>query len=92
MWPTVLVVVLGLVGLLLLVWGRGARWSRGFVPGTTVLLDNETLSSERLGLVGRPDRVVRIDHLVIPEEWKPSAKQLYPGHRLQLGPELAKLS
>ena len=36
-------------------------------------------------LVGRPDRIERDGEFFIPEEWKPSAKRVYPGHRLQLG-------
>jgi CRISPR-associated exonuclease Cas4 len=43
-----------------------------------------TLFSERYGLVGRPDRLVRQDGAIIPEEWK-SAKRISDGHRLQLG-------
>jgi hypothetical protein len=43
------------------------------------------LFSERLKLVGRPDRLVRQGEFVIPEEGKPSAKKVYDGHRLQLG-------
>jgi CRISPR-associated exonuclease Cas4 len=49
-----------------------------------VALDNVTLFSERLKLVGRPDRLVRQGELIIPEEWK-SSKRVHHGHRLQLG-------
>ncbi len=76
--------VLGSLGLLLVVlagWGRGRR---GLGPGRTVALDNVTLFSERLKLVGRPDRIVRKDGQLIPEEWK-SSKRVSHGHRLQLG-------
>jgi len=57
---------------------------RGLGSGETVALDNVTLYSERLKLVGRPDRLVRDGGYLIPEEWK-SAKRVSHGHRLQLG-------
>ena len=73
---------LGLVGLLLVVLTMRTRVTRGLGPGKTVALDDVTLFSERLKLVGRPDRIVRQGEHLIPEEWKPTAKRLYPGHRL----------
>ena len=42
------------------------------------------LVSERLKIVGRPDRIVRQGEFLIPEEWKPSARRIYHGHRLQV--------
>lgn len=78
------------VGLLLLlvgialVWSATRRRALGFGSGETIALDNRTLFSERLGLVGRPDRIEREGEWPIPEEWKPSAKRVYPAHRLQL--------
>ena len=57
----------------------------GLGSGETVALDDLVLYSERLMLVGRPDRIERQGEHYIPEEWKPSAKRVYPGHRLQLG-------
>ena len=57
---------------------------RGLGSGETVALDNVTLYSERLRLVGRPDRIVRDSERFIPEEWK-SSKKVSHGHRLQLG-------
>lgn len=82
--PFGMVALLAVLGLLCLVLALGARRNRGFVAGETVALDNETLVSERLGLIGRPDRIVRRGRHVIPEEWK-SAKRLQDSHRLQLG-------
>ena len=76
--------VLGLLGLLLVVLSKRGRAWRGFGPGETVALDNVTLFSERLKLVGRPDRIVKEGGHLIPEEWK-SAKRVSHGHRLQLG-------
>ena len=80
-----------LVGLVLLALGvflviragRG-RAVQGLGKGKTLALDNVTLFSERLGLVGRPDRLVKDGEHVIPEEWK-SSKRLGQGHKLQLG-------
>src|SRR4051812_5999711 len=76
--------VLGLVGLLLVVLAMRGRKERGLGSGETLGLDDVTLFSERLQLVGRPDRIVRQDGTLIPEEWK-SSKRVNQGHRLQLG-------
>src|SRR4051794_7254179 len=77
-------IVLGLLGLLLVVLSKGGRARRGLGSGRTVALDDVTLFSERLKLVGRPDRIVRQGEFLIPEEWK-SSKRVSDGHRLQLG-------
>src|SRR5215210_327239 len=76
--------VLGLLGLLLVVLSKRGRAVRGLGSGETVALDDVTLFSERLKLVGRPDRVVRQGEHLIPEEWK-SGKRVSDGHKLQLG-------
>ncbi len=76
--------VLGLLGLVLVVLGMRGRRKRGLGSGETVALDDVTLFSERLKLVGRPDRIVRQGGSLIPEEWK-SSKRVNDGHRLQLG-------
>ena len=73
-----------LLGLALVVLARRGRRRRGLGPGETVALDSITLHSERLGLVGRPDRIVRESKTLIPEEWK-SGKRVSEGHKLQLG-------
>ena len=75
---------LSLLGLLLVVLAVRGRRKRGLGSGQTVALDDVTLFSERLMLVGRPDRIVREGNQLIPEEWK-SSKRINPGHRLQLG-------
>jgi CRISPR-associated exonuclease Cas4 len=77
--------VLAFLGALLLWSSARARKGRGLGAGETIALDNRELVSERLKLLGRPDRILREAGVLIPEEWKPSAKRLYPGHRLQLG-------
>jgi CRISPR-associated exonuclease Cas4 len=74
-----------LVGALLIWWALRSRERRGLGSGETVALDDLVLYPERLLLVGRPDRIERRGDNLIPEEWKPSAKRVYPGHRLQLG-------
>src|SRR4051794_25946312 len=83
---TLLAVAVGfaLLGLLLvLLYSRG-RTERGLGHGETIALDDVVLYSERLKLVGRPDRIIRDGDTLIPEEWK-SSKRVNPGHRLQLG-------
>jgi CRISPR-associated exonuclease Cas4 len=76
--------LLGVLGLLLVVMAIRGRRKRGLGSGKTVALDNRTLFSERLKLIGRPDRIIRQGDTLIPEEWK-SAKRVREGHRLQLG-------
>ena len=47
-------------------------------------LDRVMLTSRRLGLTGRPDRLIKTDGTIIIEEWK-SSLRLWPEHRVQLG-------
>jgi CRISPR-associated exonuclease Cas4 len=77
-------ILLGLAGLVLVIRAARARWSRGLGLGETVALDDVTLFSERLRLVGRPDRIERKGKTLIPEEWK-SSKKAQPWHEAQLG-------
>ncbi len=58
-----------LLGLWLMLVGRGLRRRRGLGDGATVSLDNVTLTSHRLGLTGRPDRLIKTGGTIIPEEW-----------------------
>ena len=76
--------VLAVLGLLLVVLTSREREKRGLGTGQTVVLDDRTLFSERLKLVGRPDRIIREGDTLIPEEWK-SSKRVSHGHQLQLG-------
>lgn len=82
-------VIFGLVvlvfGVVLLKWAAKTRDIHGLGDGETVALDDVLLVSERLKILGRPDRIVRQGEFLIPEEWKPSARRIYPGHRLQVG-------
>ena len=74
------------VASLFLVWAVVALWRAWQLREVEVLSRDEVdLRSRRLGLVGRPDRLIRLrGGAVIPEE-KKSAKQLYPNLRIQLG-------
>lgn len=83
-WIAAASVLFLVLGLVLMLAGRGLRRSRGLGPGKTAALDNVTLTSRRYGLTGRPDRLVRDGGTVIPEEWK-SARVLRPWHRAQMG-------
>ena len=58
-----------LLGLWLMLAGRGMRRRRGLSAGKTVSLDRVTLTSRRLGLTGRPDRLVKTGDTIIIEEW-----------------------
>ncbi len=73
-----------LVGLLLVLSGRGMRQRRGLTDGRTLDMDGRNLYSARHRLACRPDRVVEEDGIGIPEEWK-SARHVYQSHRAQIG-------
>ena len=76
------------VCLLLGVWlasrGKTIRQEHGLSGGRTILLDNVTLVSQRFGLMGRPDRIVRDADSLIVEEWK-SSRVVRWSHIAQLG-------
>jgi CRISPR-associated exonuclease Cas4 len=78
------IAVAAVLGLLLMLAGRGMRQRRGLGGGKTVSLDKVTLSSHRLGLTGRPDRLIKTDGTIMPEEWK-SSRRVWPSHQAQLG-------
>ena len=81
MTPWLIVAAALVLGLLLILSGRGVRERRGLGQGRTLDLDTRTLYSARLGLAGRPDRIIEGG---IPEEWK-SARRVYDSHRAQMG-------
>lgn len=83
-WVALATVLALMLGLWLLRAGRGLRLRRGLGGGKTVSLDRVTLTSRRLGLTGRPDRLIRQGGLVWPEEWK-STRQVRPWHQAQMG-------
>jgi CRISPR-associated exonuclease Cas4 len=71
-------------------WSRNHRARLGIDRGAIVSADDSvlaapTLRSERLGLTGRCDQLVRIGDTYLPMEQKPSARRLYPSHVLQVG-------
>ncbi len=72
------------LGVVLVLLGGSLRRRRGLGGGRTVSLDRVTLTSFRLGLTGRPDRLIKVDGTIIAEEWK-SAHMLRPHHRAQMG-------
>ena len=82
--PTEWVAAAAALALLLVLTGSGLRRRFGLGGGHTVSLDGVTLTSYRLGLTGRPGRLIREDGALIPEEWK-SARVVRPSHRAQLG-------
>jgi CRISPR-associated exonuclease Cas4 len=74
------------LGLVLVLTGRGMRLRPGLGGGRTVSLDRVTLTSRRLGLTGRPDRLVKAEGTIIPEEWKSSrSREIWPNQRAQMG-------
>ena len=73
-WIAVAAVLALLLGLWLMLAGRGMRRRRGLGGGKTVSLDRVTLTSRRPGLTGRPDRLVRRGVRSLPEEWKSSSQ------------------
>jgi len=83
-WIAVGAVLVLLLGLWLILVGRGMQHRRGLGGGKTVSLDRVTLTSHRLGLTGRPDRLIKADGTIIVEEWK-SSRRVWPSHRAQLG-------
>lgn len=83
-WLLIASLLLAALGVLVVATASRARIERGLGPGRTVALDDRTLYSDRLKLLGRPDRLVREGEWILPEEWK-SAKRASDGHRLQLG-------
>jgi CRISPR-associated exonuclease Cas4 len=83
-WVAMAAVLALLLGLWLMWAGRAMRRQRGLGGGKTVSLDRVTLTSRRLGLTGRPDRLIKTEGTVIIEEWK-SSGQCRPWHRAQMG-------
>jgi CRISPR-associated exonuclease Cas4 len=79
--PWILAVLALIIGLALVLRGRGMRSRRGLGQGRTLDLDSRNLYSRRHGLAGRPDRIIEGG---IPEEWK-SARRVYDSHRAQMG-------
>jgi len=71
-------------------WTRHRRRALGIADGVVVSADDSvirapTLRSERLGLVGRCDHLLRVGGAYVPVEQKPSARRLQQSHILQVG-------
>jgi len=81
LWLIALAVLVA--GVLLVLSGRGMRQRRGLADARTLDLDRRNLFSAKLGLTGRPDRVVDEGGVPIPEEWK-SSRRVYDSHRAQM--------
>ena len=87
-----LVLALGLGLLLYLLFGHVERQRRsrlGLDGGLVVAADDSrlgapTLRSSRLGLVGRPDHLLRSGDALIPVDQKPSARRVQPSHVMQI--------
>jgi CRISPR-associated exonuclease Cas4 len=58
--------------------------SGGLIAADDSRLGIATLRSARLGLVGRPDQIVRDGRAYIPIEQKPTARRLYASHVMQV--------
>jgi CRISPR-associated exonuclease Cas4 len=92
-----LIVALGLAVLLYVVLTGRSRQRRarlGLAGGVVVGADDSrlgvsTLRSERLGLVGRPDHLLRSGRSLIPVEHKPRARHVQPSHILQVAAQCA---
>jgi CRISPR/Cas system-associated exonuclease Cas4 (RecB family) len=73
-----------LISLLLIIASFLVRHRAGLGFGKTLTFDGLTLRSEKYGLVGRPDRIVKRGKSYIPEEKKFSAS-VQESHQIQLG-------
>jgi CRISPR-associated exonuclease Cas4 len=70
-------------------WGRAQRARLGLAHGAIVAADDSrvptpTLSADHLGLVGRPDHLLRSGRHLIPVEQKPRARRIQPSHVMQV--------
>jgi CRISPR-associated exonuclease Cas4 len=89
---TILVLVLVLMITLYVALGRRTAKQRealGLTHGSIVAADDArigspTLRSKRLGLVGRPDHLLRSGGVFIPVEQKPHSTRLQQSHTLQI--------
>jgi CRISPR-associated exonuclease Cas4 len=90
--PVLVLIGLTALGVYLLA-RRGMQHERrqlGLAAGAIVAADDSrlaapTLYSPRLGLVARPDHLLRVGAAIIPVEQKPLARALRPSHVLQVG-------
>lgn len=83
-WIAVIGLLAAFLGVWLVVAGNAIRRRHGLSGGKTVALDNVTLTSQRLKLTGKPDRIIRSGGTLVIEDWK-SARKVQPWHRAQMG-------
>ena len=62
------------VGFALMWWGRNICPIEEVAGCKSQILDNVTLRSSKLGLVGRPCRIIKRGRIMIPEEWSTATK------------------
>ena len=84
-----LLAVLTALFLLLGRWRRREGQRLGVDAGGLIAADDAhlgmpTLRSERFGLVGRPDQLLRVGRAVVPVEQKPHARRIQPSHVMQI--------
>lgn len=87
--PIVLLVLAIVIYLVLRQVVTPQRRSLGLADGALTAADDSELGvvnlrSDRLGLIGRPDQILRTGRAYIPVEQKPSARRLYPSHVMQV--------
>ena len=89
--PLVFLLLLAVAAYVLLArWTASRRAELGIAEGAIVSADDSiirapTLRSERLGLRGRCDHVLRVDGAYVPVEQKPASRRLQQSHILQVG-------
>jgi CRISPR-associated protein Cas4 len=85
-----LLLAAGVVAYVVLGWLQASRRAKlGLTNASVVAADDSeigspTLRSDRLGLVGRPNHLVRIDRKIIPVQQKPRARRVHDSHVMQL--------
>jgi CRISPR-associated exonuclease Cas4 len=97
---SLLILLLAVAIVTYLVLGRlqsGRRASLGLANAAVLAADDSairspTLRSDRLGLIGRPDHLVRIDGHLIPVEQKPRARRVHDSHVMQLAAQCLLVS
>ncbi len=83
-------IVAAMTYLVLARWSRARRATLGLGEGDIISADDSiirapTLRSERLGLVGRCDHLLKVNGAYVPVEQKPTAHRLQQSHILQVG-------
>ena len=91
----ILLIALAIVAYVLLGrWDHRQRARIGLPPASIVAADDTALTSpslrsEQLGLVGRPDHLLRSGGQLIPVEQKPRSRRMHPSHVMQVAAQCA---